>query len=105
MSPVTARPRKNALVEQLRRSQVYPDYARAFREATGLPLALRERASFNLGLHGDPNENPFCSRMAGTNHTCSSCLEMQRRMEAAAADGTRTLRCAAGLADSAVPVR
>ena len=82
MPSVPVHTRKNALVEQLRRSQVYRDYARAFREATGLPLALREREAFNLGLHGDPNENPFCSRMAGTNRTCANCLEMQRRMEA-----------------------
>lgn len=105
MPSVPVHTRKNALVEQLRRSQVYRDYARAFREATGLPLALREREAFNLGLHGDPNENPFCSRMAGTNRTCANCLEMQRRMEEAAADGARTVKCNAGLADSAVPVR
>lgn len=105
MTPVTAPPRKNQLVEQLRRSQVYRDYARAFRDATGLPLALRERGSFNLPHHGEPNENPFCALMAGTNHTCSHCLESQRKVEDAAALETKTVHCACGLSDSAVPVR
>jgi AraC-like DNA-binding protein len=105
MSLAVAQPRRNQLVEQLRRSQVYRDYARAFREATGLPLALKERGSFNLPHHGDPNENPFCAQMAGTNHTCARCLELQQRVEDAAALETKTVQCFAGLADSAVPVR
>lgn len=105
MSPAVDQPSRNPLVEQLRRSQVYRDYARAFREATGLPLTLRERGSFNLPHHGDPNENPFCARMAGSNHTCAQCLELQRRVEDAATLETKTIHCFAGLADSAVPVR
>jgi AraC-like DNA-binding protein/ligand-binding sensor protein len=105
MSLAVAQPRKNQLVEQLRRSQVYRDYARAFREATGLPLALKERGSFNLPHHGDPNENPFCARMAGSNHSCARCLELQRGLEDQAMAETKTVNCFAGLADSAVPVR
>ncbi|SDS44605.1 helix-turn-helix domain-containing protein [Opitutus sp. GAS368] len=93
------------LVEQLRRSQIYRDYEKAFRETTGLPLALRGRGSFNLPHHGDPNENPFCALMAGTNHTCASCLQLQQRVEEATTVEPQTLQCAAGLSDSAVPVR
>lgn len=105
MTPAVAQPRRNQLVEQLRRSQVYRDYAKAFREATGLPLALKERGAFHLPHQGDPNENPFCVRMATANHTCSACLELQRRLEDHAALETKTVQCFAGLADSAVPVR
>ena len=104
--PVSLSPRPSRpLVERLRRSQIYRDYEKAFRETTGLPLALRGRGNFNLPHHGDPNENPFCSLMAGTNHTCASCLQLQQKVEAAAAAGPQTLRCIAGLSDSAVPVR
>ena len=104
--PVSLAPRPpRPLVEQLRRSQIYRDYERAFRETTGLPLALRGCGNFNLPHHGDPNENPFCGLMAGSNHTCSSCLQLQQKVEQTAGTGTKTLRCAAGLSDSAVPVR
>ena len=93
------------LVEQLRRSQIYRDYEKAFRETTGLPLALRAAGSFNLPHRGDPNESPFCALMAGTNPTCASCLRLQQKVEAVPGGDARTLRCEAGLSDSAVPVR
>lgn len=93
------------LVEQLRRSQVYRDYEKAFRETTGLPLALRACGSFNLPHHGDPNENAFCALMAGANHTCAACLQLQQKVEAVPGGTARTMQCAAGLNDSAVPVR
>ncbi len=104
--PVSLAPRPpRPLVEQLRRSQIYRDYEKAFRETTGLPLALRGKGNFNLPHHGDPNENPFCALMAGTNHTCASCLQQQQKVEDAAGASLKTLRCAVGLCDSAVPVR
>jgi len=99
--------RKTALVEQLRSSRIYRDYEQAFRETTGLPLALRaEGLANNAPAHqGDPNENPFCVLMARSNHTCAACLKMQRRVEVEARLEPATLRCFAGLCDSAVPVR
>jgi AraC-like DNA-binding protein len=96
---------KHPLVEQLRRSQIYRDYEKAFRETTGLPLTLRGKGNFNLPHHGDPNENPFCSLMAGSNHSCAACLQLQRKVEESAALEPKTLKCFAGLCDSAVPVR
>jgi AraC-like DNA-binding protein len=96
---------KHPLVEQLRRSQIYRDYEKAFRETTGLPLTLRGKGQFNLPHHGDPNENPFCSLMAGSNHSCAACLQLQRKVEESAALEPKTLKCFAGLCDSAVPVR
>jgi AraC-like DNA-binding protein len=95
----------HALVEKLRRSQIYRDYERAFRETTGLPLALRVGGEFDLPHHGDPNENPFCALMAGANRSCSSCLRLQQQVADTAKAGPTTLRCEAGLHDSAVPVR
>jgi len=53
-----------ALVAQLRRAQIYRDYEAAFRETTGLPIALRPVEGIDLPHHGDPREAPFCALMA-----------------------------------------
>ncbi|MET0262672.1 MAG: helix-turn-helix domain-containing protein [Rariglobus sp.] len=94
-----------ALVDQLKRSQIYRDYEQAFRETTGLPFRLRALESFDLSHRGDPNENPFCALMAKSNQSCSACLLLQRRVEEEARMEPKTLKCFAGLCDSAVPVR
>ena len=93
------------LVAQLKRSQVYRDYEKAFRETTGLPLALRPIEAFDLPHREDPKQNPFCALLAGSNHSCAACLRMQQKVEEEAGLGPKTLRCFAGLCDSAVPVR
>jgi AraC-like DNA-binding protein/ligand-binding sensor protein len=93
------------LAAQLRRSQVFRDYAKAFRETTGLPIALRSVETFDLPHHGDPKESPFCALMSNTNNTCAACLQLQRKVEEQARLGPKTLKCFAGLCDSAVPVR
>jgi AraC-like DNA-binding protein/ligand-binding sensor protein len=115
MNPVTDSPSveveklsahaSRALVAQLKRSQVYRDYERAFRETTGLPLALRPTEAFDLPHHGDPKEGPFCALMSRSNHSCSACLQMQKKVEESARLEAKTLKCFAGLCDSAVPVR
>jgi AraC-like DNA-binding protein/ligand-binding sensor protein len=93
------------MVAQLKQSQIYRDYEQAFRETTGLPIALRPLEAFDLPHHGDPKENPFCSLLASTNQTCAACLQLQRRVEEEARIAPRTLKCFAGLCDSAVPIR
>jgi len=92
-------------VEQLRTSQIYKDYEEAFRVTTGLPINLRPIEAFNLPHHGDPKENPFCMLMATTNHSCAACLQLQKKVETEACLEPKTLKCFAGLCDSAVPVR
>jgi AraC-like DNA-binding protein len=93
------------LVAHLKRSDIYRDYERAFREATGMPIALRPIQAFDLPHHDDPKEAPFCALMAKSNHTCAACLQMQQRVEEEARLEPKTLKCFAGLCDSAVPVR
>lgn len=93
------------LVSQLRRSQMFRDYEQAFRETTGFPITLRPIEAFDLPHHGDPNEAPFCALMARSNHSCAACLQLQRRVEEEARLSPKTLKCFAGLCDSAVPVR
>jgi AraC-like DNA-binding protein/ligand-binding sensor protein len=97
--------RSRALVAQLKRSQIYRDYEQAFRETTGLPINLRPIEAFDLPHHGDPKESPFCALMAHSNQSCAACLQLQKRVEEEASIEPRTLKCFAGLCDSAVPVR
>jgi AraC-like DNA-binding protein len=103
--PTVSAQQSRTLVAQLKRSEIYRDYEKAFREATGLPIALRPIEAFDLPHHDDPKESPFCALMATTNHTCAACLQMQRKVEESARWQTTTLKCFAGLCDSAVPVR
>src|SRR5215213_7409257 len=102
--PFTAQ-QSRTLVAQLRRSQIFRDYEQAFRETTGLPITLRPIEAFDLPHHGDPKESPFCVLMAKSNHSCAACLQLQRRVEEEAQFEPKTLKCFAGLCDSAVPVR
>jgi AraC-like DNA-binding protein len=94
-----------AIVAQLKRSQIFRDYEQAFRETTGLPIALRPTEAFDLPHRGDPKESPFCVLMGKTNHSCAACLQLQRRVEEEAQIEPKTLKCFAGMCDSAVPVR
>jgi AraC-like DNA-binding protein/ligand-binding sensor protein len=84
---------------------MYRDYEQAFRETTGFPVALRPVEAFDLPHHGDVNEAPFCALMSRANHSCAACLQLQRRVEEEACLEPKTLKCFAGLCDSAVPVR
>jgi AraC-like DNA-binding protein/ligand-binding sensor protein len=93
------------LVEKLTRSAIYRDYARAFSEATGMPLAFRPIEHWQPALRGAPNENPFCALMARSNRVCAACLEVQRKLTEKVGDRSRTVTCFAGLSDSAVPIR
>lgn len=97
--------RSRQLVGQLKQSQIYRDYEQAFRDTTGLPINLRPIESFDLPHHGDPKENPFCALMAQTNQSCAACLQLQRKVEESAQLEPKTLKCFAGLCDSAVPIR
>jgi len=104
-TPEARAKRSRALVERLKRSDIYRDYAKAFRETTGLPFNLRAIEAFDLPHHGDPKENPFCALMARTNQSCAACLQLQKKVEEEARLEPKTLKCFAGLCDSAVPVR
>lgn len=105
MSQTDSAKRSRAMVAQLKASQIFRDYRQAFRDTTGLPIDLRPIEAFDRPHHGDPNENKFCAMMARANSTCSACLRMQQRIEREATVEAKTLKCFAGLCDSAVPVR
>jgi AraC-like DNA-binding protein/ligand-binding sensor protein len=94
-----------ALIEAIGNSKVFQEYERAFAEATGLPVALRAVESWQLPHHGHRNESPFCAMVLETSRACASCLQVQERLAAGAAEEAYTINCPAGLCDTAVPVR
>ena len=98
-------PGQNSHIEALSRSQIYLDYERAFTRGTGLPLALQAPAMIRLTRYPKRQENPFCALMAKTHTACAACYGLQQKLEQEAKLETKTLRCFAGLCESAVPVR
>ncbi len=104
-TPEARAKRSRAVVEQLKTTELYRDYEQAFRATTGLPINLRPIEAFDLPHAKDPNQNPFCALMAKTNQSCAACLQLQRKVEIEARMEPKTLKCFAGLCDSAVPVR
>jgi len=110
--PVLAKPDSHAventskaLVEKLKRTEIFREYEEAFRGASGLPVAFTPPETWGLPLHGDAKENPFCVEMASSRHGCSACLEMQQKLSHGRPGEVITVKCFAGLCDSAVPVQ
>ena len=92
-------------LEALSESEMYRDYERAFTQGTGLPLRLQVPAMLNVGHYPKKQENPFCALLAKSNQSCAQCYVMQCELEAAAQLAPKTLKCFAGLCETAVPVR
>ncbi len=95
----------DAALAALLESKVYRDYERAFTQGTGLPLRLQGPEMLNLVRFTKAQENPFCALMAKTNETCAQCYALQCKVEEEAQFQPKTLKCFAGLCETAVPVR
>jgi len=93
------------LVEMILKSKVYQDYEKAFSDATGLPLALRPLEAWQLPHHKKHNENPFCQMMSVKSKSCSAFLLVQEELSQSATTEAKTVTCAVGMCDTAVPVR
>ncbi len=89
----------------LSKSQIYLDYERAFTRGTGLPLALRAPDMFRVVQYPKAQANPFCALLGNSNRSCAACYALQQELEQAASLEPRSLKCFAGLCESAVPVR
>lgn len=106
MSPSDPNAKKSRkFVEQLRSSQIFRDYEQAFRETTGLPLSLQPTDGWDLPFVCDPKQNAFCALMGSSNQSCAACLQHQAALQASAQVEASSLKCFAGLCDSAVPIR
>ena len=91
----------------LSQSAMFRDYQGAFEKATGLPLSLQppEAEHPNGSMERPAVGNTFCALTARTNRSCEACFALQKRLEAEAKLEPRTLKCFAGLCETAVPVR
>jgi len=96
--------RKDQLGELLSEAQIYRDYREAFCKATGLPLALRSPNKIQC-FGPEFDQSPFCALVARTNKACAACYALQKDLERESQLAPRTLRCFAGLCETAVPVR
>ncbi|MEM8868152.1 MAG: helix-turn-helix domain-containing protein [Verrucomicrobiota bacterium] len=93
------------LVDRLSETQLYNDYRRAFKEATGLDVILRPVKAYTRATQQVSEGNKFCALIARTNKGCANCLKMQADLEEKAEMAPGSLHCFAGLCDSAVPIR
>ena len=93
------------LLEKLTESQMYRDYERAFTAGTGLPLRLHEPEMMQVIRYARKQQNPFCDLLAKNNEVCAQCYALQQKLEREAQLEPKTLKCFAGLCETAVPVR
>ncbi len=88
---------------------MFRDYQDAFERSTGLSLNLHQPGDDQgCGAQAQPSGgsvSPFCALMARTNRACDACLALQRELELKAQLQPKTLKCFAGLCETAVPVR
>lgn len=91
----------------LSESAMFRDYQSAFEKATGLPLSLQppEIAQSSRSMERPTAGSPFCALMARTNRSCTACFALQKRLEEEAKLEPKTLKCFAGLCETAIPVR
>ena len=92
-------------LQTLSESEVYRDYAEAFTRGTGLPLRLQGPDLLTVVRYAKKQENPFCTLMAKSNESCAQCYALQCKLEEEAQFQPKTLKCFAGLCETAVPVR
>lgn len=101
----TAAKRAARALNNLSESAVYRDYEHAFVAGTGLPLRLHAPDMLTVIRHARDQENPFCALLAKSNQSCAACYALQRKLETEAQLAPKTLKCFAGLCETAVPVR
>jgi len=97
--------RQNPGLVLLSSSEIYLHYQRAFAKATGLPLDLHAPEMFRLVRYPRKRTSPFCMLMARSSAGCAACYALQQELEQRAQLEAKTLKCFAGLCESAVPVR
>lgn len=93
------------LIDELRRSKIYHQYENAFSEATGLPLALRPLAYWQLAHHGKKHENRFCALMAERPATLAVCLSAHDGLIRRTNNLPFSVTCPFSLTETAVPVK
>lgn len=96
---------RSPVLKALSISRLYLDYEQAFTRATGLSLNLCAPESLLLLQLGKKGENPLCELASKTTRVCAQCYALQQQLEREANLKPKTLRCFAGMCETAVPVR
>jgi len=99
------RSKKDFQLSALQESQIYQDYRKAFMTATGLPLEIKAAANAGENFRASGKINPFCAGLMKDNQSCVACLAVQAKLEKQARLKPKTLKCFAGLCETAVPIR
>ncbi len=89
----------------LKDSKLFHEYQEAFQNATGLPLALHNAKAEHFQADPKRKNSPFCEIIARRNQACAECYAMHKRLEKETKLAPKTLRCFAGMCETAVPVR
>ena len=101
-SPVEA---ENSLIGRLRHSELFRSYREIFRNSTGLPLHLRSVGArwLESGLD-DPGGSRFCRLVNSGGCLCPHCTAAYSCLSPDGGRSVRSVRCFAGMAETAVPV-
>lgn len=89
----------------LSKSDIYQDYERAFTAGTGLPLLLHSPGMLKVITYASKRQNPFCTIMGEVKESGAASYTSQCQLEENAQFSPKTVKCLAGLCNTAVPVR
>ncbi|MCB1236934.1 MAG: helix-turn-helix domain-containing protein [Verrucomicrobiae bacterium] len=92
------------LYDRLATSQLFQVYRKAFEAATGLPLALKP-ADASAEETAATFRNPFCSQINRNGCHCGPCQSADQCLVNRSESQAHTMKCFAGLKETAVPVR
>ena len=84
---------------------MYRDYERAFTAGTGLPLRMRQPEMMQVVRYPRDQQNPFWALLAKSNQVCAQRYALQQELDEEAQLEPKTLKCFAGLCETAVPGR
>ena len=105
-SPMNDNDTNSRILTRLQDSEFFRTYRDAFEAATGMPLVLElaEGENWHPGREGS-NQNRFCQLLNGGGSPCEGCALACQSLARDAETQMRSIRCFAGLQETAVPIR
>ncbi|MFT5467040.1 MAG: AraC-like DNA-binding protein/ligand-binding sensor protein [Verrucomicrobiales bacterium] len=104
MNPSQTISLEERIIDRLSESSLYQTYRSAFQLATGLELQIYPATEEDAAPRGGYSGNRFC-RMLNNSGGCDGCAMAQGCLFESSADRAKTIRCFAGLMESAVPLK
>lgn len=89
------------VVADLGQSELVRGYLRDFGVLAGVTVDFRSREKWPPCNSGVKCKNPFCALLVNSGGACTACLEAERDVPTACA--SRSVKCLAGLCETAVP--